>query len=516
MPPPPEPRRIACLHVPDFRLHVALQQLGGEPEGGLALVDPEDGRQLIVAASPGARLDGVRRGMTATAAVAVVPELTVRELDPAGLAAAHARLEEAVRSVAPIFETTGAGVLYASFSGLGILYAREGEGGFLDDLREVAKGLGLPVRVGMAGTRFCARAAAVMEGKIPGRGRAPILVEPGGERGFLAPLPVELLPGALDAIDALKRLGLHTLGAFAGLPAEGVVRRLGRDGLALHRLARGEDRATLVPAPEGRLFAVQVSAEYPVIQSEALRFLLRRPLERLIGGLDGEGLATRCLRWTMQLEGAEPVTGRTWSASPSASRRLWSDLLAVELERLQLPGGVLTVELEAEDVTPGTSEQERLTGPRTAPPGAMSLTLAHLAAELGPDGFGTPSPRPAPWSEEREELRRFDPRALVAKEPEAWVPDRARRGELAAAFRRVSPPEPIRVDLRGDRIAAFRHAGGRLWAERVLGPWDVSHGWWEAEGGRSRRCYQVEGEGAVAWLFFEPTTEGWFLAGWLD
>ena len=56
--------RIACLYVPDFRLQVSLSGLGGEPEGGLALVDPEDDRRLIVAASPGARLDGVKRGMT--------------------------------------------------------------------------------------------------------------------------------------------------------------------------------------------------------------------------------------------------------------------------------------------------------------------------------------------------------------------------------------------------------------------------------------------------------------------
>jgi len=502
--------------VPDFRLQATLQQLGGDPVGGLALVDPEDGRRLIVAASPGARLDGVRRGMTATAAAAVAPELTVRELEPAALAAAHLRLEEAVRSVAPVFETTGGGVLYTSFSGLGTLYAQEGEGGFLDDLREVAKELGLPVRVGMAGTRFCARAAAVMEGKLPGRGRAPVQVEPGAERSFLAPLPVELLPDALDVIEALERLGVHDLGGFAELPPDGVVRRLGQRGLALQRLARGEDRATLIPAPEARQFTVQVSAEYPVVQAEALRFLLRRPMERLVGGLDGEGLATRCLRWTMQLEGAEPVTGRTWSASPSASRKLWGDLLAVELERLQLPGGVLSVELEAEDVAPGTSAQERLTGPRAAPPGAMSLTLAHLAAELGPDGFGTLEPRPSPWAEEREKLQPFEPRELMPKESEAWVPDRARRGELTTAFRRVSPPEPIRVDLRGERIVAFRHAGGRLWAERVLGPWDVSTAWWEEGGGRGRRCYQVEASGAVAHLFFEPTSEGWFLAGWLD
>ena len=33
--------RIACLHVPDFRLQASLGLLGEEPLGGLALVDPD-------------------------------------------------------------------------------------------------------------------------------------------------------------------------------------------------------------------------------------------------------------------------------------------------------------------------------------------------------------------------------------------------------------------------------------------------------------------------------------------
>jgi protein ImuB len=514
VPRPSTDPRIACLFVPDFRLQVGLQELGGEPEGGMALVDPDDGRRLIVAASPGARLDGVRRGMTAVAATAMAPELTVREVDLAALAAAHTRLEEAVRGVAPSFETTGGGVLYAAFAGLELRYGIEGEGGFLDDLREVVRGLDLPARVGIAGTRFCARAAAILEGRIPSRGPAAIQVEPGLEGEFLDPLPLELLPDALVEIDTLRRLGIRTLGDFARLPASGVVRRFGDKGLALQRLARGEDRRTLVPAPEPRRFVVRVSAEYPIVQTEALRFLLRRPLERLIGELDGDGLAARCIRWTMQIEGADPVSGTTWSASPSASLRLWIDLWGVELERLQLPGGVLSVELEADEVAPRSAEQERLTGPRAVPPGALSMTLAHLAAEVGPEGYGTLAPSPGPWPEQRQTARAFP--ATTRLEAEPWVPDRVRPGELAPAFRRVCPPEPIRVELNRGCLVGFRLGRGWFPVERTLGPWEISGGWWRGSGGARRCCYQVEGRGAVAHLFFDPDGERWFLAGWLD
>ena len=511
----PSPPRIACVFVPDFRLQVALQELGGEPEGGLALVDPDDGRRLIVAASEGARTDGVRRSMTSIAAAAIAPALVVRPIDHVALAEAHERLEEAIRSVTPTFETTGAGVVYASFAGLGRHYLETGEGGFLDDLRQAVMRLDLPVRVSLAGTRFCARAAAVMEGRIPGHKRS-IQVAPGREQSFLSRLSVRLLPDAGDLIAALERLGIHSLGAFAELPAAGIVRRFGESGVALHRLAGGYDRDTLICAVEARRHTVTVHAEYPVVQAEALRFLLRRPLEQLIGRLDGEGLATRCLEWTLTVEGGDPVTMQTWSAAPSGSLPLWTDLVKIELDRLRCKGGVLSVALEALETEPRPASQERLVGPRSAPPGALAMTLAHLAAELGPDGYGTVAPTPALWPEEREVPAPFVavPSRRAVADP--VVPDRARPGELASAFRRSSPPEPLKVELEGPDIVAFRHRGGRVRVRKTLGPWDVSTAWWKEGGGAARRYFQVEGRDGVAQIFFEPKARQWFLAGWLD
>ncbi|MCO4772248.1 MAG: DNA polymerase Y family protein [Deltaproteobacteria bacterium] len=523
--------RIACLFVPDFRLQVALAGLGGEPEGGLALVDPEDGRRLIVAASPSARLDGVRRGMTSVAATSLAPELVVREVDRAALAAIHQEFETAVRALCPVFESAGDGVMYALFDGLETRYGEDGAGGFLDDLREVAEDLDLPARVGLASTRFASRAAAVMEGRLPAFGVAAITVPPGEEAAFLAPLPSQLLPGAADVIETLGQLGVRTLGAFAALPRQGVARRWGTRGTALHRLARGEDRCTLVPTREPKAFEVLVHSEYPITQTEALRFLLKQPLERLIGALDGQGLAARALAWELNIEGSETVHRTTHAASPSASLGLWSDLIAVGLEGLALQGGVQSVRLEAVGVGPRPASQERLTGPKSAPPGARSVTLAHLAAELGPEGYGAQQPAPSVWPERRQAAVGASPTGKSARgaaaakrqqkllqKGELWVPDRCPEGGLTPALRRVHPAEPIDVETRGGRPSRFRHRGGWFRVDRTHGPWDVSAEWWDARGERARRTFQVEGPSGVARIHWERTavSEGWFLGAWLD
>ena len=510
---------IACLFIPDFRLQVALAALDGEPSGGLALVDPDDGRRLIVAASPNARLDGVKRGMTSVTASSLAGELVIRPIDRVGLAEMHRALEHAVRALCPVFETTGEGVIYAVFDGLETRYGEDGAGGFLDELREAAESFDLPARVGLAATRFSARCAAIMEGQVPTFGPGAIRVPAGSEASFLAPLPTGLLPDAGELIDALDHLGIRTLGGFAALPREGVNRRWGRKGTALHRLARGEDRTTLVPTREAKRFTVQVHTDFPVDRLDALRFLLKQPLERLVGELDGQGLAARALRWELCIDRSEPMSGVTHAAAPSASLRLWTDLLGVGFEGLSLQGGVLAVRLEAEGVGPRPASQGRLTGPRSAPPGARSITLAHLAAELGPDRFGHQRPVDAIWPEERQEGagEGKGPQKLLSQ-TELWVPDRCSEGALPPAVRRVVPPEAIEVETRGRRPVRFRHRGGWFRVDTLRGPWDVSAGWWTRRGARSRRTFQAEGPGGVARIWWERDAlgEGWFLGAWID
>ena len=508
--------QIACLYVPDFRLQVALGELGGEPMGGLALVDPRDGRRRIVAASEAARLDGVRRGMVVVTALSLAPELTVRAIDFGELAEVHRELEAAVRSLTPQLESTGAGVIYASFGGLERRYDDSGPGGFLDDLRDAALKLEFPARVGMGSTRFVARCAAILER----RGAPPIMVPAGKERDFLAPQSLRLLPRAQDEVEALEELGLRSLGELAELPSSGLVRRFGERGVELRRLARGEDRAKLIPSSEPRAYLQVAHSDYPITQTEPLLFLMRRPLSALLSELDTQGLAMGELYWELLLEDHPPLSGRARAASPASSPRLWSDLLRLSMERLALPSGVLRVTLEGCDVGPQRPEQERLVGPRRAPPGALSRTLAHLGTELLPGSFGLLETRPALLPEEREVWQvgrgsgeeRRPPQAISPSE-EGWLAHQDVL-RLPLAYRKEDPPLPVEVEMGRAGPRCLRHRFGKIEVVRSDGPWDISGNWWD--GPVRRRYFQVFGRCEIAWVYFEPDRRSWFLAGWLD
>ncbi len=98
-------------------------------------------------------------------------------------------------------------------------------------LREVA----LTVSIGIASTRVCAKVAAEL-GKPDGL----VLVDPGTEKAFLAPLPIERLPGIGTKTAAkLHQEGIQTLGQLAASPVERLQQCLGVVGLHLHEMANG-------------------------------------------------------------------------------------------------------------------------------------------------------------------------------------------------------------------------------------------------------------------------------------
>src|SRR5690606_29019657 len=85
-------------------------------------------------------------------------------------------------------------------------------------------------RAGVGGGMFTAEQAARSTGD------EPVRIIPAGEAAaFLAPLSVGLL-GEASLVTLLRRLGIRTLGEFAGLDRSDVRVRFGESGAALHAL----------------------------------------------------------------------------------------------------------------------------------------------------------------------------------------------------------------------------------------------------------------------------------------
>ena len=97
--------------------------------------------------------------------------------------------------------------------------------------------VGLVVSVGVATNKLVAKVASDLR-----KPDALVIVAPGDEAAFLAPLPVTRLWGVGPRVrQALADYGVTTIGQLAAVPTETLRRRFGRMGLELGQRARGID-----------------------------------------------------------------------------------------------------------------------------------------------------------------------------------------------------------------------------------------------------------------------------------
>jgi DNA polymerase IV len=107
----------------------------------------------------------------------------------------------------------------------------------------VFAGQRLTASVGVAANKFVAKVASDLQ-KPDGL----VVVEPGGEREFLAPLPIRRLWGVGPKTEeVLSRLGIRLIGDIAGLDRGDLARRLGQSGEHLWQLAHGMDDRAVAP-----------------------------------------------------------------------------------------------------------------------------------------------------------------------------------------------------------------------------------------------------------------------------
>jgi DNA polymerase-4 len=109
--------------------------------------------------------------------------------------------------------------------------------------RRIQAELHLTASVGVAANKFVAKIASDLE-KPDGL----VLVEPGHEKEFLAPLPIGRLWGVGQKTETLlKQMGLERIGQLSELRQSELAGRFGKTGAHLWRLAQGIDDRSVVP-----------------------------------------------------------------------------------------------------------------------------------------------------------------------------------------------------------------------------------------------------------------------------
>lgn len=519
--------RLACLRVPDFPLQALRRSCPDLAEAPLAIAAGPQPRDEVVAVSAEAAALGARVGLTAAQARTLAPGVLVRTVPPEVEAAASEALSDVAGSASPRVKRSRPGEVLLDVGGL--LPRFGSEGAIAAHLLRACRRVGLEARVGIAGSAGVARVAS--------RCGDDVVVAEGGEGAFLAPLPLELLdPGQALAV-ALERWGIRTAGELARLPRPEVALRLGPEGAALHRLAAGEEDEAFVPDPTHEVLREGIDLEHPVGALEPFLFVLRGLLARLADRLEvrGEGFAELLLE--MRLEGGERGALRVKLVAPTREVPA-----ALALARLQLeahpPGG--PVERVAVLATPGRVRlaQGELFGPPRPAPGRLAMTLARLAALVGPDRAGAPAVpdthRPGAWeivpfvlheARERLPVSRFPLPAETARDSRSgssvsFSADNGQRTTdhvfLPPLLRAFRPPLEAQVVMAGARPVSARagDAGGVVlaWA----GPYRFVGDWWTEEP-FARDDYDVAtADGSLLRVFFDRLAGRWFAEGRYD
>ena len=232
---------IACLQIPRFAVEAERQRPFGSAQdrrpdvaSRLILV----GEATVLDCSLGAEASGVRRGMRMSEAIGLCHRAVVLPPDGTYYERLFDEILDYLDTLSPVVERGEQGLAYLLLDGLPVQPGEFAEG----LIAGVHRRFGFMASVGVAGGKFPARVAAGTS-----RQGATRIIPRDGERDFLAPLAVDLLP-LTDAMRwRLDLLGIVTMGDIAKLALGPFQAQFGPEGKRCWELAQGIDEEPLAP-----------------------------------------------------------------------------------------------------------------------------------------------------------------------------------------------------------------------------------------------------------------------------
>jgi DNA polymerase-4 len=199
-------------------------------------------RNLVMSSSYEARAFGVRPGMLLAEAARRCPRAIFRRGDSQAANRLRERTAQLLTRYSPLVEIASIDDFFVDISACARLHPRAFD--LAETLRrEIRAEVDLPVSIGIGSNRMLAR----MAGKLakPG-GIAEVFA--GSEAAFLAPLPVDSLPGVGHSIGAcLERFAIRTIADLRQVSREVLFASFGSLGLTLWERARGRDEEIVEP-----------------------------------------------------------------------------------------------------------------------------------------------------------------------------------------------------------------------------------------------------------------------------
>ena len=323
------------LHVDLDAFFAAVEQRDHPEWRGKPLVVGMGGandRGVVSAASYEARAFGVQSAMPIRTAKRLCPDCLFVPVRGAAYQAASREVMAILRRFTPLVEPISIDEAFLDVTASERLFG-DGEA-IARQIKATIQGeLSLTASVGVAATKLVAKIASDLR-KPDGL----VVVEPGTEASFLAPLPISRLWGVgPSTAAALRDFSVATIGDLAALDRAALVRRFGKHGAALVDRAHGRD-GDPVDDPDA---AKSVSHEHTFDEDTSDPDVLERTLLAMAEGVSGRlrhaGLKAATVTVKVRDSGFNTVTRQRTLRDPTdMTEPIWRTTL--DLARPEIRG----------------------------------------------------------------------------------------------------------------------------------------------------------------------------------
>jgi DNA polymerase-4 len=381
---PAPAREIA--HVDMDAFYASVEQRDRPELRGLPVIvgaDPK-GRGVVSAASYEARVFGVRSAMPIGKAARLCPHGVFVRVDMAKYARVSDEIMALLGEFSPLVEPVSVDEAFLDLTGTASLF-----GPAPDAVRRIKQRIraetGLTASAGLAANKFIAKIASDLR-KPDGM----VVVEPGREAEFLAPLPIERLWGVGKATaKSLAALGIATIGQLQRLSHATLVSRLGEHGADLHELAFGRDDRAVTPWTAPKSMGAETTFDRDTDDRTRLETTLRGQAERVARELRAGGVAASRITLKLRFTDFRTIT-RSHTGDPTQDglevyRRVMTLFVREPLvQRVRLIG------LSASTLGPPASGQLGLLDPNAVRRERLARAVDGIS-----ERFGTGAIRPA-------------------------------------------------------------------------------------------------------------------------
>jgi DNA polymerase-4 len=284
------PRKILHLDLDAF--YCAVEENADPSLRGLpfAVGGRPEGRGVVASCSYAARQYGVRSAMPMSRAVRACPGLIIRPANFKAYGDTSRQVMARLHDLTPDVEQISIDEAF-----LDVTMLRDPAEQIARQLQILVNhDLSLPCSLGVASNKLVAKIANNIGKERAGKGAPPnaiLVVPPGEEAAFLAPLPVRELWGVgPKTAERLLTLGIRTIGDIAAQPEARLTQIFGKHGAEMALRARGIDERRVETQDETKSISKETTFARDVRDGEQLKRVMRGMADDVGRKLRAEGL----------------------------------------------------------------------------------------------------------------------------------------------------------------------------------------------------------------------------------